>query len=59
MGGKGSGRKPIGGEPLVHFSVRLPAEAAQAIKAIGKGNLSAGIRELYRKEQEGGKVCDV
>lgn len=50
---KGAGRKPVG-ENVKGVSVSLPAEMVAALKAFGGGNLSAGIREMYRLMVEEG-----
>lgn len=38
----------IGGAPVRRYNVSLPPEIAEALRSLGKGNLSAGIREALK-----------
>lgn len=50
-GGKreGAGRKPSGSPPMLRKNVTLPADVVARLEELGKGNLSAGIREAVRR----------
>lgn len=43
---KGAGRKPLGPSPMQRRNVWLSDEQVAALREIGGGNLSAGIRVL-------------
>ena len=51
----GAGRKAIYNERMISVTVRLPSAYAEAIRKYGAGNLSAGIRRLWEKEEGRGK----
>lgn len=44
---QGAGRKPVGAD-VKAVSVTLPAATIEGLKRLGGGNLSAGIRQMYR-----------
>lgn len=46
---KGAGAKPIYAEAMARFQVMLDAVTVEKLKALGGGNLSAGIREAARR----------
>lgn len=39
----------IGKAPAQRYNVSLPPEVAKALRKLGKGNLSEGIREALRR----------
>ncbi|MFA4973469.1 MAG: hypothetical protein WC683_12695 [bacterium] len=47
-GGKreGAGRPALYQEPMVEYTVTLPPDMADALRELGGGNLSAGVRKL-------------
>ncbi|MDV7391888.1 hypothetical protein RZS08_11060 [Arthrospira platensis SPKY1] len=50
--GRGQGRKPLYGEsPASRVNVTLDEETIKQAKAMGAGNLSAGLREAVRIAQ--------
>jgi len=46
---KGAGAKPLYSEAMRRFQVMLDDATAEKLKALGEGNLSAGIREAARR----------
>lgn len=46
---KGAGAKPLYSEAMNRFQVMLDAATVEKLKALGGGNLSAGIREAARR----------
>ena len=46
---KGAGAKPLYSEAMKRFQVMLDGATAEKLKALGEGNLSAGIREATRR----------
>lgn len=47
----GSGRKPIYGEPIVPYSVRITRGQAELLSMWGGGDVSAGLRWLIAAAQ--------
>jgi len=45
----GAGRKPLYSEPMQNTTVLLPRQYIRALQRLGKGNLSAGIRQLVER----------
>ncbi len=45
----GGGRKPIGEQAMTRRTISLPESAANVLTALGAGNLSAGIRQMYKE----------
>ena len=43
----GSGRKLLFNEKMVPVTIRLPQHYLDAIRALGEGNVSRGIRKLF------------
>lgn len=50
-GGKreGAGRKPIGAARMMPVTVTLPEDLIEKLEQLGRGNLSAGIREAMSR----------
>jgi hypothetical protein len=53
-GGKreGAGRPALYQEPMVECTVTLPPDIADALREMGAGNLSAGVRKLWEMWRE-------
>lgn len=45
----GAGAKPLYAEAMMRFQVMLDAATVEKLKALGGGNLSAGIREAAKR----------
>lgn len=41
----------IGKEPVRRYNVSLPPEIAEAIRRLGNGNLSEGIRIAFKRKE--------
>ncbi len=49
--------KPRSPEPLVRRTVTLPAHIIEALKELGDGNVSEGVRELYKRYAGAEPAC--
>ena len=60
---KGAGKPAQFGKPMKGKEVMLPDEAIEFFLALGKGNLSAGVRQAWRsltpRAADGAVVCRV
>ena len=48
---EGAGRKPIGDTPLIRCQILLHADEIEKARALGAGNLCAGIRRAIKEAQ--------